>query len=71
MPEDPRSFIARHVLAVTDSRVSPQLAADVAGTLGDRHEPVAAEWLRRWHPARAAVSVPACRCTAGRCGVCN
>ena len=37
----------------------------------DRALPAALEWLRRWRPARALTPVPACGCSAGRCGTCN
>jgi hypothetical protein len=38
---------------------------------GDRDEPVAREWLRRWSPRPAALAAPACSCPNGRCAVCN
>lgn len=38
---------------------------------GDRRDPVAAEWLRRWSPARMPVGAAECACTTGRCGWCN
>ena len=40
---------------------------------GDRHQPSAAEWLRRWRPERAAAGnrLPICACRTGRCAVCN
>jgi len=41
------------------------------GGPGDRAEPVAAQWLSRWRPARAAARVPVCLCSTGRCQVCN
>jgi hypothetical protein len=41
------------------------------GGAEDRVEPVALAWVRRWRPAKAAVAVPACSCTAGHCPVCN
>lgn len=38
---------------------------------GDRTEPVALNWLRRWRPARSATPLPQCSCRAGHCAVCN
>lgn len=38
---------------------------------GDRHDPVALEWLRRWAPARMPAGDYACACPSGRCAVCN
>jgi hypothetical protein len=38
---------------------------------GDRSEPAAREWLRRWRPARAFPLEHGCDCSAGRCGYCN
>jgi hypothetical protein len=41
------------------------------GGSADRSEPVALNWVRRWHPARSAAALPVCSCHAGRCAVCN
>jgi hypothetical protein len=41
------------------------------GGMQDRSERAALQWVRRWHPARAAMPVPACSCVTGRCAVCN
>jgi hypothetical protein len=38
---------------------------------GDRTDPAALGWVRRWRPERAALSPPACACATGRCAVCN
>jgi hypothetical protein len=38
---------------------------------GDRLEPSAVRWVRRWGPQRVAVTPPECGCAGGRCGVCN
>ena len=37
----------------------------------DRSEPVALDWLRRWHPKPAALELPACSCATGRCVICS
>jgi hypothetical protein len=39
--------------------------------IGDRDEPMAREWLRRWSPRPAPLLPPACSCASGRCAVCN
>jgi hypothetical protein len=41
------------------------------GGAGDRTEPEALQWVRRWSPARAGVLPPACSCKTGRCRICN
>ncbi len=37
----------------------------------DRTEPAARAWLSRWRPTRFDAPLPACRCSDGRCGLCN
>ena len=37
----------------------------------DRTEPLALDWLRRWHPERVGVELPACSCATGRCVLCS
>ena len=39
----------------------------------DHTVPGAREWVRRWGPVRLPAErlLPACVCSAGRCGVCN
>ena len=41
------------------------------GGHGDRSEPVALEWVRRWGPSRLTGAPYACSCAKGRCTVCN
>jgi hypothetical protein len=41
------------------------------GGAGDRLEPGAVEWVRRWGPTGIAPITSACSCAAGRCRVCN
>jgi hypothetical protein len=41
------------------------------GGSGDRTEPVAREWLRRWAPKQLPLRPPVCSCPAGRCSACN
>jgi hypothetical protein len=38
---------------------------------GDRSEPGALEWLRRWRPNGPAPMSPLCGCRSGRCLLCN
>jgi len=38
---------------------------------GDRRDPVATEWLRRWAPVRMPAQDVECACATGRCGSCN
>ena len=41
------------------------------GGVGDRTEPSALEWVRRWGPSRLTGEPLACSCVQGRCAVCN
>jgi hypothetical protein len=70
-PRD-QSLIA-HIEAVSsrDDRATARLLASLAGGTGDCSNPTALDWVRRWGPARAVFSPPACSCRAGRCRVCN
>ena len=38
---------------------------------GDRRDPVAVEWLRRWAPARMPAAAAEGGCATGRCGWSN
>lgn len=38
---------------------------------GDRTEPVAREWVRRWGPSPFATVLSDCSCAVGRCALCN
>lgn len=54
----------------------PDLAADLCercwpGHGAERSQPLAAQWLRRWGPARGYAVTRACSCAAGRCATCN
>lgn len=80
MDDQPRSAVVAYLVEAIDSR-----AADQTGRLtdalvngawpgghADRREPTAAEWVRRWGPARLQRSYrDDCSCAAGRCAVCN
>jgi hypothetical protein len=79
MNDEPRTLVAQVVEAI-DERPKAQtdfiMAALVRGAwpggIGDRLEPGALEWVRRWGPG--VVEPPAlgdCSCDAGRCAVCN
>jgi hypothetical protein len=73
-----RSLIASHIAstsrrsrAETGRLVTTLLHGSWPGGEGDRSEPVALEWVRRWRPARAAILPPACSCRDGYCTLCN
>jgi hypothetical protein len=75
-PGDPR--IAAHIESLssrdepdTDRLVSTLLSHCWPGGSGDRTEPAALEWVRRWGPRRGGGPAPACSCADGHCGVCN
>lgn len=55
----------------TDRLVLAMLRGCWPGGTGDRTEAVALEWVRRWGPRRGGPIPSACRCTVGRCPVCN
>jgi hypothetical protein len=41
------------------------------GGHGDRSDPAALEWVRRWGPSRLTAEPLPCSCVRGRCAVCN
>lgn len=41
------------------------------GGMGDRSQPSALEWVRRWGPSRLTAEPLPCSCVQGRCSVCN
>jgi len=55
----------------TERLVSTMLRHCWPGGEGDRMEPGALEWVRRWGPRHVGVLPPACACRVGRCRVCN
>jgi hypothetical protein len=71
MPRDPRPEIAEIVAGLTDDSAA-MLHRSWPGGHGDVARPAAAEWVRRWTPARGTdVALAACGCATGRCTVCN
>jgi hypothetical protein len=72
MPERPDKHLIAGLIASAGAR-------DLAGTLAarcwprgsDERNAIAAEWLRRWQPRTATLSLPTCACPAGRCSACN
>jgi hypothetical protein len=73
-----RSLIADHISstsrrsgAETGRLVSTLLRGCWPGGQGDRSEPAALEWVRRWRLGGAAISPPACSCRDGYCALCN
>jgi hypothetical protein len=71
-------FLAAHIESIatrtepdTDQLVLRMLGRCWLGGSGDRSEPGALEWVRRWAPL-VIVPVPlACSCALGRCRLCN
>jgi hypothetical protein len=55
----------------TERLVSAILRDCWPGGAGDRTEPSALEWVRRWDPRHVGLLPPACSCKVGRCRVCN
>jgi hypothetical protein len=79
MDDEPRKLVAAVVEAI-DERPRAQtdfiMAALVRGAwpggIGDRLEPAALEWVRRWGPGgEAPMAIGDCSCVLGRCAVCN
>jgi hypothetical protein len=61
------SRTARDVEALTE-RLS---GGSWPGGQGDRTDPAALAWLRRWRASGPAPLTPLCGCAKGRCLVCN
>jgi hypothetical protein len=71
-----RALVITHIESVARRRAgdADRLIASLHGASpqgGDRTEPGAREWVRRWGPARYAAATPACACARGACLVCN
>jgi hypothetical protein len=69
-------FMWRQLLAARENRRSPTAVNRLTNTCwpggaGDRMEPVAVDWVRRWRPASIAIPLPVCTCVTGRCRICN
>jgi hypothetical protein len=59
-----------------DARATEQLSARLRnhswpGGMGDRSDPTALDWVRRWGPSRLTAEPLPCSCVRGRCAVCN
>ena len=76
----PRESVVAAVVEAIDERTATQtdfiMAALVRGSwpggIGDRVEPAALEWVRRWGPAKLKGDyLTDCSCVDGRCRVCN
>jgi hypothetical protein len=71
-------FVAGHITSIS-TRAEPdtdQLILSLReccwpGGSGDRSEPGALEWVRRWGPVRVVPVPPVCSCAIGRCRLCN
>jgi hypothetical protein len=75
-----RVAVPQHIAAIAarSERDGRRLTQALAGRCwprgGDRTEPAAATWLRRWGPARGGAGaslLPDCACASGICAVCN
>jgi hypothetical protein len=55
----------------TDLLISAMLRHCWPSDSGDRIEPGALDWVRRWGPRRIGLIPPSCSCAQGRCRVCN
>jgi hypothetical protein len=78
MAKDPRREpISEHIAAIAGRtthdarRLTDALARGCWPRGDDGHRPAAADWLRRWGPARTVATLPVCGCAAGACAVCN
>ena len=74
-PEPSVPAIVESIEART-TRESEQLSSRLRnhcwpGGVGDRSEPSALEWVRRWGPSRLMTEPLSCSCVQGRCAVCN
>ena len=80
LPPEPMNpeELHQHLITIADPDPGRRrgLAAAIAGGLwpggtGDRTDPAALKWVRRWRPERAAPVLPICSCPIGRCALCN
>jgi hypothetical protein len=75
--DDP-ALVAAHVhsVAVSGTGARDKLAQVLfercwPGGAGDRLDPVAIEWVRRWRRTTLVAAQIDCSCAHGRCGICN
>ena len=79
MPDDFRlPFVQAHIQHLAERRPgdAERLTAAIVrrcwpGGSGDRAEPAAIEWLRRWGTTSVAMPTRSCACAQGCCAVCN
>jgi hypothetical protein len=79
MDDEPRKLVAAVVGAIderpraqTDFIMAALIRGAWPGGIGDRLEPAALEWVRRWGPrGEAPMAIGDCSCMLGRCAVCN
>jgi len=76
--QPPDTQIAAHIESIssrsrsdTDLLLSAMMRHCWPGESGDRIEPGALEWVRRWGPRRVGLIPSCCSCATGRCRVCN
>jgi hypothetical protein len=80
MDDQPRPALVAALVEAIDARADHQtdwIIRSLArgawpGGTADRNDPTAAQWVRRWGPARMRQSyLGDCSCIQGRCAVCN
>lgn len=76
MNTEPDHTLVARVVAAIAGRTEAQGAALATALAArwsppDRHDPLALEWLRRWHPRPVSFPPPACSCADGHCPICN
>ncbi len=76
MDDQPRPVSVAALVESIDARAGHQTDWIVRGPwpggTADRSDPMAAQWVRRWGPARMQRSyLDACSCVEGHCAVCN
>jgi hypothetical protein len=80
MYEEPRNLVAAIAHAIderpkaqTDFMMAALVRGAWPGGIGDRSEPAALDWVRRWGPGGGdpPLALSDCSCVLGRCAVCN
>jgi hypothetical protein len=72
MPERPdKHLIAGLIAGAGGDDLAARLSARCWPGGSDGRNAIAAEWLRRWQPRSATLSLPHCACPGGRCEACN
>lgn len=76
--EHRREHIAGHIATIyaraqpdTDRLVAAMIGRCWPRDTGDRTEPGALDWVRRWGPRCTVPLPPVCSCALGCCSICN